>query len=49
MRIMDLTCWTNQTVTLDKAPSQAERRCTIAHEVEHLRRGPVGRACAREG
>lgn len=40
-RIMGLTCWTDQTVTLDRTLLQAERRCTIAHEVEHIRRGPV--------
>lgn len=38
---MGLTCWSDQTVTLDKTLMQAERRCTIAHEVEHIRRGPV--------
>ncbi len=38
---MGLTCWPEQTVTLDKTLLQAERRCTIAHEVEHIRRGPV--------
>lgn len=30
-----------QTVTLDSRLTQAERRCTIAHETEHIRRGPV--------
>lgn len=40
-RIMGLTCWADQTVTLDRTLLQAERRCTIAHEVEHIRRGPV--------
>jgi hypothetical protein len=29
------------TVTLALGMSQAERRCTIAHETEHIERGPV--------
>lgn len=39
--LMGLTTWADQTVTLDRSLLQAERRCTIAHEVEHIRRGPV--------
>lgn len=31
----------NRTVTLTLGMNQAERRSTIAHEVEHVRRGPV--------
>ena len=30
-----------RTVTLDDRLLQAERRCTVAHEVEHIRLGPV--------
>ena len=30
-----------QTITLDKRLRQATRRCTIAHELEHIARGPV--------
>lgn len=40
-----------RTITLDPRQTQAERRCTIAHEVEHVHRGPVvddPRAIARE-
>ncbi len=39
---MGWTDWTTCTVTLSRSlRSQAERRCTIAHEVAHVRRGPV--------
>lgn len=31
----------SQTVTLDERLTQAERRCTIDHEVEHVHRGRV--------
>lgn len=31
----------SKTVTVDKRLLQAERRCTIAHELEHIRRGPL--------
>lgn len=30
-----------QTITLDKRLRQATRRCTIAHELEHVARGPA--------
>lgn len=30
-----------QTITLDKRLRQATRRCTIAHELEHVARGPM--------
>ena len=39
--VMGLTCHRTQTVTLALGMSQAERRCTIAHETEHIVRGPV--------
>lgn len=32
--------WVRSTITLDPRQGQAERRCTIAHELEHVRRGP---------
>ncbi len=35
------TCFDSQTVTLTTGMSQAERRCTIAHETQHILRGPV--------
>jgi hypothetical protein len=40
--VMGSTCHTTRTVTLALGMSQAERRCTIAHETEHILRGPVG-------
>lgn len=37
------------TVTLTHGMTQVERRCTIAHETEHITRGPVvGHLTARE-
>jgi hypothetical protein len=39
--VMGLTCHRTRTVTLALGMSQAERRCTIAHETEHILRGPV--------
>jgi hypothetical protein len=39
--VMGLTCHRTRTVTLALGMSQAERRCTIAHETEHIVRGPV--------
>jgi hypothetical protein len=39
--VMGLTCHQTRTVTLALGLSQAERRCTIAHETEHIARGPV--------
>jgi hypothetical protein len=38
---MGRTCHQTKTVTLALGMSQAERRCTIAHETEHIERGPV--------
>ena len=35
------TCFDTQTVTLTTGMNQAERRCTIAHETQHILRGPV--------
>ena len=39
--VMGFTCHRTHTVTLAMGMSQAERRCTIAHETEHIVRGPV--------
>ena len=39
--VMGETCHRTRTVTLAVGMSQAERRCTIAHETEHVVRGPV--------
>ncbi len=36
-----LTDFVAKTVTLVPGMTQAERRCTIAHETQHVRRGPV--------
>lgn len=38
-----LTDHWRQTITLQRGMTYEERRCTIAHEVEHARRGPVPR------
>ena len=35
------TDFATRTITLDSRLLQAERRCTIAHEMEHVARGPV--------
>jgi hypothetical protein len=45
--VMGLTCHRTRTVTLARGMSQAERRCTIAHETEHIVRGPVAPHQAR--
>lgn len=39
--IVGITDFEARTVTLDADLTQAERRCTIAHETEHIHRGPV--------
>jgi hypothetical protein len=39
--VMGSTCHRTRTVTLAQGMSQAERRCTIAHETQHVLRGPV--------
>jgi hypothetical protein len=39
--VMGTTCHATRIVTLALGMSQAERRCTIAHETEHIERGPV--------
>lgn len=39
--ILGLTNFATSTITLTTGMTQAERRCTIAHEIEHLLRGPV--------
>lgn len=52
IEIIGLTDFPVRAVTLDRNLSQAERRCTIAQEVEHIRRGPVPSEpvlAAREG
>lgn len=38
--VMGVTDWDARTVVLDQRLTQAERRSTIAHELEHIRRGP---------
>lgn len=38
---LGITDWSTRTITLDPRQLQAERRCTIAHELEHVRRGPL--------
>ena len=38
--LLGLTDHHAKTVTLDSRLLQAERRCTIAHEIEHIERGP---------
>lgn len=35
------TCFHTRTVTLSPDLNQAERRCTIAHETQHILRGPA--------
>lgn len=35
--------WTNLTIHLDRTMDAAERRCTLAHEIEHIERGDTGR------
>jgi hypothetical protein len=35
------TCFDTRTVTLSPDLNQAERRCTIAHETQHILRGPT--------
>jgi transcriptional regulator with GAF, ATPase, and Fis domain len=39
--LLGVTDFRARTVTLDSRLLQAERRCTVAHEVEHIRLGPV--------
>lgn len=47
--LLGVTDFRARTVTLDSRLTQVERRCTIAHETEHIRRGPIGVGCvARE-
>ncbi|GAB3622548.1 hypothetical protein GCM10027418_06300 [Mariniluteicoccus endophyticus] len=41
--VWGLTCWKTRTVTLHSWLLQAERRCTIAHELLHIERGPLPR------
>lgn len=38
---LGLTHWGSKTVWLAEGMSQAQRRCTIAHETQHIVRGPV--------
>ncbi len=39
--LLGFTDFSLRTVTLDDRLLQAERRCTVAHEVEHIRLGPL--------
>src|SRR3954451_892466 len=39
--VVGTTCDATSTVTLALGMSQADRRCTIANETEHIERGPV--------
>ena len=39
--VLGTTCHATRTVTLAEGMDQAERRCTIAHETQHILRGPV--------
>jgi hypothetical protein len=39
--LLGQTDFATKTVTLDSRLTQAERRCTIAHETQHIHRGPV--------
>jgi hypothetical protein len=39
--LLGVTDFRTRTVILDDRLLQAERRCTLAHELEHIRRGPV--------
>ncbi|PZQ46418.1 MAG: hypothetical protein DI570_26980 [Phenylobacterium zucineum] len=39
--LIGVTDFGARTVTLDSRMLQAERRCTLAHEVEHIRLGPA--------
>lgn len=39
--VVGVTDWAHRTVTLDVRLTQVERRCTIAHELEHIARGPA--------
>lgn len=34
------TCWPTRTITLDPRYSATTRRCTLAHELIHVERGP---------
>lgn len=42
-RLLGRTCHTTRTITLNTGLLQVERRSTIAHELEHVHRGPVPR------
>lgn len=47
--LLGLTDHATATVVLNRGLSQAQRRCTIAHELTHVERGPVpGWLTARE-
>lgn len=39
--VVGVTDWAHRTITLDVRLTQVERRCTIAHELEHVARGPA--------
>lgn len=39
--ILGYTCWDTRTVALTRGMSQAQRRATLAHELEHVDSGPA--------
>lgn len=39
--LLGFTDFATKTITVDSRVLQAERRCTIAHELEHVRHGPT--------
>ena len=39
--LLGVTDHARQVIVLDERLLQAERRCTLAHELEHVRRGPT--------
>lgn len=39
--VLGVTHFETRTITLAQGMTQAQRRCTIAHELEHVDRGPV--------
>lgn len=39
--LLGFTDFATKTITVDSRLLQPERRCTIAHELEHVRRGPM--------
>lgn len=39
--LLGITDFETKSITLAEGMTQAQRRCTIAHELEHVHRGPV--------